>query len=167
MHRAIFERQIAQLKARMTQGGIREAAIRAMLYIGMADGLADERSFAVLREIRAEHGEGLTLPAFKALVREQFYMLLIDQEAALAAIPEIARDVAAEMPDVVGALRRVTEAIGPLAGARAIRLARIEELFGEAANALSTSGRGWNRAFRRDRGNTAERDTKEKADAAE
>jgi hypothetical protein len=163
MHRAIFERQIAQLKAHMTQGGVREAAIRAMLYIGMAD----ERGFAVPRQIRAEQGEGLTLPAFKALVRDQFYMLLIDEEAALVAIPEIARDDQAETSDVVQALRRVAEATGPLAGDRATRLARIEELFREAAITLPTRARGWPRALRRDRGNAAERDTKDKADAAE
>ncbi len=31
----------------------------------------------------------MPLPAFKALVREQFNMLLIDPEAALAAIPSM------------------------------------------------------------------------------
>ena len=39
-----------------------------------------------LRRIRKAHGD-ITLSDFKALVREQFNMLLIDQEAALAAIP--------------------------------------------------------------------------------
>ncbi len=167
MHQAMFERKIAELKARMTQGGIREAAIRAMLYIGMTDGSADERGFAVLRQIRAENGEGLTLAAFKALVREQFFMLVTDEEAALVAMLELARRDQAEMSDVVRALRRVAEATGPLAGDRAIRFARIEELFGEAAEALLSIGRGWPRAFRRDRGNPAEVDTKDKADAAE
>ena len=31
----------------------------------------------------------LTLAEFKALVREQYFMLLIDEEAALAAIPSL------------------------------------------------------------------------------
>jgi len=142
MHRAMFERQVAEMKARMTEGGIREAAIRAMIYIGMADGCVDERGFAVLRQIRAEHGEGLTLAAFKALVREQYFMLRIDEGAALGAIPKIANRDQAAIPDAASALRRVAEATGPLAGDRAIRLARIEELFGKAPIANPFIGRG-------------------------
>jgi len=138
MHRAMVERQIAELKARMVQGGLREAAIRAMLYIAMADGSADERAFAVLRQIRAEHGGGLTLAEFKALVREQFFMLLVDEDAAMIAISEIARRSPDRISDVVGALRRVATARGPLAGDRAHRLARVERLFAEATTALLT-----------------------------
>ena len=138
MHRAMVERQIAELKARMAQGGLREAAIRAMLYIAMADGSADERAFAVLRQIRAEHGGGLTLAEFKALVREQFFMLLVDEDAAMIAISEIARRSPDRISDVVGALRRVATARGPLAGDRADRLARVERLFAEASTAPLT-----------------------------
>jgi pimeloyl-ACP methyl ester carboxylesterase len=141
LHRAMVERQIAELKARMTQGGIREAAIRAMLYIGMADGSADERGFAVLRQIRAERGEGLTLAEFKSLVREQYFMLLVDEEAALSAIPEILGHNPDEISDVVSALHRVTEATGPLAGDRGMRLAQVEELFREASTALPAIAR--------------------------
>ena len=138
MHRAMVERQIAELKARMVQGGLREAAIRAMLYIAMADGSADERAFAVLRQIRAEHGGGLTLAEFKALVREQFFMLLVDEDAAMIAISEIARRSPDRISDVVGALRRVATARGPLTGDRADRLARVERLFAEASTAPLT-----------------------------
>jgi uncharacterized protein DUF3141 len=140
LHRAMVERQIEELKGRMAQGGLREAAIRAMLYIGMADGAADERAFAVLRQVRAEHG-GLALAEFKALVREQFFMLLADEAAALAAIPEIARRDPAGISDAVRALRRVVAATGPVAGDRAVRLARIERLFGGAPTAFATGGR--------------------------
>ena len=83
----LMQKRIAELKARIPAGGLREALIRALLYVGMARGAVDERGF----EARAPHPQDATatcrLPQFKALVREQFYMLLIDQEAALAAIP--------------------------------------------------------------------------------
>ena len=132
LHRAMVERQVADLKARMTQGGLREAAIRAMLYIAMADALVDERSFAVLRQIRARHGMGLTLAEFKALVREQFFMLLVDENAAILGISEIARRNPTGIPEALGALRRVATASGPVAGDSADRLARVERLFAEA-----------------------------------
>ena len=55
---------------------------------GMARAAVDERGFEAVRRIRRAHGD-MPLSAFKALVREQFYMLLIDPEAALAAIPSM------------------------------------------------------------------------------
>ena len=47
----------------------------------------DERGFEMVRRIRRERRAPLPLAEFKAMVREQFFMLLIDQDAALAAIP--------------------------------------------------------------------------------
>jgi hypothetical protein len=68
-------------------------------------------------------------------------MLLVDEAAALSALPAIARRNPAGTADVVAALRRVAAATGPLAGDRAVRLARIERLLGEASTALLTGGR--------------------------
>ena len=65
--------------------------VRAALYIGMARNYVDERGFEAIRKMRlasTEH-QKLTLAQFKSMVREQFFMLLIDQEAALAAIPAL------------------------------------------------------------------------------
>ena len=131
-HRAVVEHLIADLEKRMAQGGLREAAIRAMLYVNMADGAADERSFAVLRQIRAERGNDLTLGELKALVREQFYMLLVDQDRAIATIPEIIGREPGSMSEILQGLNRIAAAVGPVAGGRAARLARIERLFAEA-----------------------------------
>jgi len=140
LHVAIVERQIAELKVRMTQGGIREAAIRVMLYVTMADAAADERTFAVLRQIRAEHGGGLTLAEFKAMLRDQFFMLLVDEDAAIAALPVLAQRDPDKITDAIDALRRVLTATGPLIGERANRLARIERLFGGSGIERLTDG---------------------------
>jgi hypothetical protein len=61
--------------------------IRALLYIRMPEGVADERGFNLLRRMREETGRGLTLSAFKKLLREQFFMLLLDERRAVEAIP--------------------------------------------------------------------------------
>ena len=42
---AFIEQRIGELKARIGEGGPREAAIRCLVYIGMAGPGADERSF--------------------------------------------------------------------------------------------------------------------------
>jgi hypothetical protein len=71
----------------LAQGGPREAAIRALLYIRMPDGVADERVFRLLERMREEAGGELSLAAFKAMVRDQFFTLLLDERRAIEAIP--------------------------------------------------------------------------------
>ena len=81
LHRELLQSRIDDIKARMSEGGLREAVIRGLLYVGMSRAAVDEREFEAVRRIRREHGD-LPLASFKALVREQFYMLLVDTEAA-------------------------------------------------------------------------------------
>jgi hypothetical protein len=106
-----------------------------MIYVALGDATVDERGFAVLRQIRAEHGDRMSLAEFKATVREQFFMLLIDEERALGGIAEIARREPAGVGDLLAALRRVAAAKGAIEGERARRLARVETLFRDAATA--------------------------------
>ncbi len=127
---AFIQQRIAELKARLAEGGLREAAIRSLVYIGMAGPGVDERAFNELRQIRAEHG-GLTLDEFKRVLREQFFALLLDRDGALAAIPKMLppdadADTRAKM---LAAIRQVVSAAGEVADERAKRLAQIEKLF--------------------------------------
>ncbi len=125
---AFIQERIEGLKARVAEGGLREAMIRAMVYVGRLEG-ADERCFAVLRQIRAEHGGSMGLEAFKQALRDQLAILLIDEERALSALPEMVRKESARIDDALDALRRVVTARGPLDEHRAERLARIEAIF--------------------------------------
>jgi hypothetical protein len=88
LHDELVQKRTAELKSRIPAGGLREAVIRALLYVGLARAAVDERGFEAVRRIRRAHDD-MPLPAFKALVREQFYILLVDTEAALAAIPSM------------------------------------------------------------------------------
>jgi hypothetical protein len=91
LHDELVRSRIAELKVRISAGGLRAAVIRALLFAVMGRNAVDERGFESVRRIRAtqQYLPGLTLSAFKALVREQSFMLLIDQKAALAAIPSM------------------------------------------------------------------------------
>jgi len=126
---ADINERIAEIKARIAEGGEHEAAIRALVYIGMAGGAVDERRFAVVRQIRAEEGEGMTLDEFKHAMREQYFSLLLDQKTALAAIPEMLPEDLARRRKVLEAVRRVVKSTGKLEGVKAERLAEVEELF--------------------------------------
>ena len=136
-HRRMLDKRIAELKSRIGEGGLREAAIRGLLYVGSARGMVDERSLEALRNVRrSDSGARLTLAEFKMLVREQFFMLLLDQEAALAAIPKLLPDDAKARQAAFAAIREVLSASAAISGEVAKRLKRVAGLFGVDAGEL-------------------------------
>ena len=137
---AFVQQRIAELKARLAEGGLREAALRGLVYVGMAGPGVDERAFEMLRQLRAEHG-GLTLAEFKQMLREQFFGLLLDRDGALAAIPKMLPADAAARAEALGKIREILSSVGEASGERAERLARIEKLFAAAEPGASGSGK--------------------------
>jgi hypothetical protein len=133
-HRAFVARRVAGLRARIGEGGLREAALRAILYVRLAERVADERSFNLLRLMRAERGGELELAAFKELVRDQFLMLVLDPEEALASLPRLLGDAsAARIREALDGVGRLVTAGGALGADAAARLAAVERIFEEAA----------------------------------
>jgi pimeloyl-ACP methyl ester carboxylesterase len=132
LHGLFVERRIAELKAQMAVGGLREAIIRALIYLGMSRNSVDERGFEMIRRIRAAADETIRLPldAFKTLVRDQYFMLLIDTEAALEAIPALLPPDREERKEALALVKRVCSARGEIVGEELRRLERITRLFG-------------------------------------
>jgi hypothetical protein len=130
-HRGLLEARTAELKAKIASGGLREAGIRALLYIGSARGMVDERSLEALRRLRqADESVRLTLAEFKMLVREQFFMLLLDREAALAAIPKLLPENMDERRRAFALIEQVLSASAEISGEVAKRLKQVAGLFG-------------------------------------
>jgi pimeloyl-ACP methyl ester carboxylesterase len=130
-HHQFVRAEIERLKGRIDQGDVREAAVRALIWVLWPQKATDERSFNQMRQLRRQYGSTHTLADFKALVREQAQMLQIDADRAIAAIPTLlARD-----PDLAARtiedLRRVVTAGGPLNEEGAARLVEIERLFAQ------------------------------------
>jgi hypothetical protein len=99
----------------------------------MPRGAVDERAFEAIRRIRAAHpaGDPLPLPEFKAMVRDQFLMLLIDQKAAIATLPGLLADVDPELRrKAFGVMRDVLSVGGAIAGEVAERLRQAAPWFG-------------------------------------
>ena len=132
---AMIRQRIGELKSGLAEGGPREAVIRALVYIGMAGPGVDERSFNELRQIRAEH-QGLTLQAFKQVLREQFFSLMLDRDAALAGIAKMLPVDTAQRKSLLAVIHRAVEAAEPPVGERARRLAQIEQMFSGGVPAL-------------------------------
>ncbi len=132
-HRKRLEARIAELTSHVGSGGLRECVIRGLLYIGMSRGMVDERSLEALRRARAEDkSPRLTLAQFKTIVREQFFMLLLEPEASLAAIPKLLPPGENERRAGLATIRGVLSASADISGETATRLDRIIQLFGFA-----------------------------------
>jgi pimeloyl-ACP methyl ester carboxylesterase len=129
LHRELVEARMAELKSRIAAGDVRHGAIRALLYVGMPRGSVDERGFEALRRMREirNAAQRSTLAEFRAMVRDQAFMLLLDPEAALAALPALVPD-AKSRRRTVAAVRQVLSAGGEITGEVAERLQRIARL---------------------------------------
>ena len=71
-----------------------------------------------------------TLAEFKALVREQYFMLLIEPEASVAAIPDLMPRDDDVRRKTLATIRQVLSARGEITGEVAERLRRVARLFG-------------------------------------
>jgi hypothetical protein len=138
----------SDLVKRIDQGGLLEAGVRAMIYVRMAEGRIDERSFAALKQILAErNAPHLDLARFKEVIRDQYLMLLLHPELAIKALPKLLpadREQRATMLDLV---RRVVTARGALPKDSQRRMDEIEALF-DAGAAQQPARRGAARPVR-------------------
>jgi hypothetical protein len=124
---ARVHQRIRELREGISLGGAREAMVRALLYIRLPEGVSDERGFNQLRRIREDAGEGMSLADFKLMLREQFFMLLLDERRAVEAIPTML-DREPELAMQMGSnLRKVIDAVGVQ---NSLALQRVEELEG-------------------------------------
>ena len=129
---AFIEERIQNLLGNLDKGDERAAALRCLGYIGMGGPGVDERAFNQLAQMRSRYGE-MSLEEFKRIVREQYFSLLLDEDAALAAIPSmLPADLRARIK-LLEDIRRTVNAAGELSQEQAKRLDRIEALFAISA----------------------------------
>ena len=135
MHSELLRMRIAEIKARTGEGGLQQAVIRGLIYAGAKRGAVDERGLQALRSIDlSDGGARMTLTQFKAMVREQFFLLLLDQEGALAAIPKLLPEDRELRRKGLAAIAEVLSASGEVEGEVAERYMRVTRLF-DAGNA--------------------------------
>ena len=129
LHRELLQKRIAELKSQISAGGLRSAVIRGIVYAGVSRGGVDERGFEMARRLREQHGD-MSLADFKALVREQFNILLVDEEAALAAIPTMLPPDAETREKAYGLIRQLISVRGELSEESKRRMSELARLFG-------------------------------------
>jgi hypothetical protein len=128
LHLELMDKRVAELKSKLAAGGLREAVIRGLLYAGMTRAAVDERGFEAVRRIRGTHGN-MPLSDFKATVREQFYLLLIEPEGALAAIPSMLPADSDVRRQAFGLITEVMSARGEYSSEDRTRMQRLARLF--------------------------------------
>jgi pimeloyl-ACP methyl ester carboxylesterase len=137
-HAALVAKRIQELKRDIAEGGPREAAVRALLYVRGPNGAIDERGFNFLRRMREDTGSGMSLAEFKRVVREQFFMLLVDEHSAVQAIPAMLAKDPALSERMRAAVRRIVETLGLRSDEARARFDELEELIEQRAEPLAS-----------------------------
>ena len=132
-YQALVNERIEELKQGIEDGGAREALLRALLYIRMPDGVVDERSFNLLRRMKDEVGSGLSLAEFKTVLREQFFMLLLDERSAVKAIPAMLAKDGELASRLRGNFGRLVDVVPLQSNEAKVRLAEIQDLLDKTA----------------------------------
>jgi hypothetical protein len=128
---AAAKQAAVRLEQRIDQGGLIEAAVRALIYVRLPEGKVDERGFAALKQISAElpAAKRVGIARFKEIVKEQYLILLLDAERAIAALPKLLPANRRQCEEALALVRRVLAARGPLPEEGGLRLERVEAMF--------------------------------------
>jgi hypothetical protein len=130
-HEALVRERTTALHARLREGGPLEAAARMLIYLATAEHLADHRSFRYLESLRPRYprAAGLSREELKTLVRDQMAMLQLDEDGALAALPEML-DTPEQRQEAMDLVREVSRVRGEMTEQRLAYLHRLEVVLG-------------------------------------
>jgi len=129
LYQELVQKRIAELKSHIPLGGLREAIARALIYVGLGRGSVDERGFETVRRLRGRYGD-IPLAEFKTLIRDQYFMLLIDKDASLSPIPSMLPPDTETRKQAFDLVKEVMTAIGELSPEDEKRLSDMGLLFG-------------------------------------
>jgi pimeloyl-ACP methyl ester carboxylesterase len=132
---AIAAHRSADLEKRFEVGGLAEAVIRSIMHVRLPQRSVDERGFSVLQAIRGLQpaNRRRSLGEIKAMFRDQYMLLRLDEERAVRAIPHLLPDDEQLRSTGWNAVQDVIGASGELPPEGRGRLQRIEGLFGVSA----------------------------------
>ena len=128
---ALIEKKFDAIKARIAQGGFNEGLIRILVYTGREESKFDARSFRMLQTIHSEYSQvtPISFREFRELVKDQSYMVLLDEARALAALPKLLQSDEARRQALELAVR-VATAARSLSPVREERFQKVREVLG-------------------------------------
>ncbi len=117
---------LAFYRVSIHSGDLLDARVRALLYLMSADHLVDARTAFALREI-IQRSNALTIEAIREVVRQQFFALEIDRDAALSALPAMVPD-AKDRTALLEEVRAIVAAAGSVSSEVQWRVKQLEAL---------------------------------------
>ena len=111
-------------------------------HVGLPRAAVDERGFEAVRRVRQAHEDmpALPLSEFKTLVREQYFMLLIDPEVAIAALPSLLPEDMETRGKALAVIRQVLAAPGGVSRVAEARMQQIARMFAPDGDAAAAPG---------------------------
>ena len=112
-------------------GGLPEAMIRGILYVSHADRTVDEREYNLLLRLRKESNllPSMSHSEYKAMVRQQYMLLLLDEARAIETIPRLLDRAEGKEKEAFAVIRSVISASGTPSAQEEERLEKLESLF--------------------------------------
>ncbi|MEM9684864.1 MAG: DUF3141 domain-containing protein, partial [Pseudomonadota bacterium] len=134
-HHAFVAKNLERLESEIESGGLAEAVLRSLIYIRLEHAVGDQRAYTLLQMMKSGWlgQEPVSLAEFKQTIREQFLMLVIDEDRAVAAIPQMLPRSAKARDQALAFIHDVMGAQGELDRQSTTRLKKIERLFAPPA----------------------------------
>ncbi|WP_051780226.1 DUF3141 domain-containing protein [Janthinobacterium agaricidamnosum] len=134
-HCAFVKAEVERLRGSVGQGGLAEAGIRALCFIHRLRGVADERRFNLAQQLhQSAPGDKLGIAGFRQVVRQQARLMLLDQDAAMAALPVLlARGTPDQIDELARMLQQMVNMPLPPSADEKASLDQVLQLFDQAA----------------------------------
>jgi hypothetical protein len=131
LREAVEARLRADLETKFDAGGLPEAIVRSLIYIGLSDSCIDERGYNVAKALRDAQPSGMRLgySQVKDAFRDQFLLLMMDEARAVRALPAMLPADPVVRQDALDAIRRVLTASGDLSSESTRRLHEVAAIF--------------------------------------
>jgi pimeloyl-ACP methyl ester carboxylesterase len=126
--------KIGEISTHIEAGTPFDGWVRLLIWQGMEDSVIDERPFNLIRRLGKEQPPGprRTLIELKETIRQQMFVLLLDEERAIAALPKLMPE-SRDRARAVALARTVATAKGPLSETQEARFRHIEQVLGLTA----------------------------------
>ncbi len=124
-------RNLLKIITQIESGGLAEAMIRGLLYVSRAGHAVDEREYKMLLRLRTESDlfPAMSHDEYKALAKQQYMMLLLDEDRAISAIPHLLDRANGVEKQALDVIRHVIAASGTPSAEEERRLTRLSALF--------------------------------------
>ena len=125
--------------ANLRAGGFDEALTRAVLYVVSAEGALDQRSAFALNVARKQLMH-LSIAAFKAMIRDQFYVLQLERNRAIDVLPTMVPEAGGRRM-LLEQTNTIVSAGGSLVPAERERLEHLSKVLEDAAKGAAKAAK--------------------------